>query len=235
MTPQLFLSRARLRRDAPIAALRDILLPANEHRRAAATHRLVWTLFADSSDRERDFLWREGDGGTFYLLSARAPEDRHGIFDLDPPKPFAPILCPGDRLAFSLRVNPTIARKLERGASERGRRCDVVMDALFRLPSGTRAAERQAAARAAGRAWLVAQGTKSGFEIDGPDEDERSFRAVAYRVLEVDRSGRAMRIGVLDVEGRLTVREPEAFLEALRKGFGRAKAFGCGLMLIRRC
>jgi CRISPR system Cascade subunit CasE len=32
----------------------------------------------------------------------------------------------------------------------------------------------------------------------------------------------------------LTVRNPASFLATLGQGFGRARAFGCGLMLIRR-
>jgi CRISPR system Cascade subunit CasE len=43
-----------------------------------------------------------------------------------------------------------------------------------------------------------------------------------------------MRVGVLDFEGMLVVEAPELFLASVAQGFGRAKAFGCGLMLIRR-
>jgi CRISPR system Cascade subunit CasE len=39
---------------------------------------------------------------------------------------------------------------------------------------------------------------------------------------------------VLDLSGALTVTDPTLFLEKLSGGFGRAKAFGLGLMLIRR-
>ena len=48
------------------------------------------------------------------------------------------------------------------------------------------------------------------------------------------RGGREATFGVLDLRGRLTVRSPEVFVEALLAGFGRAKAYGCGLMLVRR-
>lgn len=40
--------------------------------------------------------------------------------------------------------------------------------------------------------------------------------------------------GILDLAGHLEVIEPTTFMTALGTGFGRAKAFGCGLMLIRR-
>ncbi|WP_243641924.1 type I-E CRISPR-associated protein Cas6/Cse3/CasE [Rhodovulum steppense] len=45
---------------------------------------------------------------------------------------------------------------------------------------------------------------------------------------------RQPQFGILDLEGRIEVTDPEALLARLARGFGRAKAFGCGLMLIRR-
>lgn len=247
MSAPLYLSRARLRRDAPVAALRALLVPSGDSARVAAGHRLVWTLFGDSPDRTRDFLWREADPGVFYLLSRRIPEDRHGLFALDEPKPFAPTLAPGDRLAFVLRANATVARG--GGPGRRGKPCDVVMDALHGTPPGERAQARRRAIETAGRAWLAAQGSKAGFTFppcksgsgsaDGAEEDadagERStVRVVGYRTLRLERAGAHARIGILDFEGVLEVQDPTRFLEALTHGFGRAKAFGCGLMLIRR-
>src|SRR5262249_28384001 len=91
VTP-LYLSRARLRREVPSAALRTILVPDGDSQRVAAGHKLVWTLFADAPERQRDFLWREAAPGEFYLLSRRPPADVHGLFDVDPPKVFAPAL-----------------------------------------------------------------------------------------------------------------------------------------------
>ena len=38
----------------------------------------------------------------------------------------------------------------------------------------------------------------------------------------------------LDFEGQLEVTDPVVFLEKVKAGFGPQKAFGCGLMLLRR-
>ncbi|MCI0724558.1 MAG: type I-E CRISPR-associated protein Cas6/Cse3/CasE [Acidobacteria bacterium] len=38
----------------------------------------------------------------------------------------------------------------------------------------------------------------------------------------------------MDFSGMLFVINPKAFAVALHKGIGPAKAFGCGLMLVRR-
>ena len=39
---------------------------------------------------------------------------------------------------------------------------------------------------------------------------------------------------LLDFEGVLTVVEPGLFIDALNIGIGSAKAFGCGLMMVKR-
>lgn len=39
---------------------------------------------------------------------------------------------------------------------------------------------------------------------------------------------------MLEFEGTLTVEDPPRFLSAIATGFGKARAFGLGLMLIRR-
>lgn len=242
MTTTMYLTRAHLRREVPISAIRA---------RIAAGHRLVWTLFADKPERERDFLWRETEPGLFYLLSTRQPEDRHALFDMDPPKPFMPTLAPGDRLAFILRVNATVARvsvgKPGANGRVRGGRCDVVMDALRSFPAGTRAEARRSAVARVACDWLARQGAKHGFVLppaeqdsgraDGSDRVEDScVRVVGYDVWRLDRGPRRedLQIGVLDIEGVLEVRDPAVFVAALSRGFGRAKAFGCGLMLVRR-
>ena len=43
-----------------------------------------------------------------------------------------------------------------------------------------------------------------------------------------------MAYSTLDFEGVLTVSDPDTLLPAIARGFGAAKAYGCGLMLIRR-
>lgn len=223
---KLYLGRARLKRDVPLAALAALLVPKTSEARTAAAHRLVWALFADTPKRERDFLWREEKPGMFMTLSTRPPVDPHDLFVLDHQE-FTPTLTTGDRLAFSLRANATVARS---GASAtRSHRADVVMDALKSLPPDTRAEARRDAVVTAGRLWLFGQGRRAGFV---PDED---VAVDGYDQRRLPREENApLRFSSLDFDGRLTVTDPDLFLRHLALGFGRAKAFGCGLMLIRR-
>ena len=222
----LWLTRARLRRDsAATGSLARLLVPEGEGPRVAAGHHLVWALFADTADRRRDFLWREDAPGRFMALSARPPTPLPDLFDVDT-KPFEPALSPGDRLGFSLRANPVVSRT--DGSAGRGRRHDVVMDALRHVPDGDRADQRREVMEQAGQAWIARQGTAHGFEpgavaIDG------------YEPVRVPRDkGGPARFSRLDFTGALVVTDPAAFLSTVAAGFGRARAFGCGLMLIRR-
>lgn len=222
----LWLCRARLRQDtAAVGSLARLLVPDGGGARTAAAHRLVWALFADAPDRQRDFLWRQEGPGRFMALSARPPLPLSDLFEVEC-KPFEPALAAGDRLAFTLRANPVVSR----GApGTRGRRHDVVMNALHDLPKGERAAARLPAVMDAGRAWLARQGAAHGFvPADGVGVD-------CYETVRIPRDkGDPLRFGQLDFTGVLTVADPATFLPALSNGFGRARAFGCGLMLIRR-
>ena len=213
-------SRIRMRPEAHVQAIAPLLLPREGDSGSIldARHRLLWTLFADDPDRKRDFLWREDRQGVFYTLSARPPEDRLNLFHVES-KPFEPHLRVGSRLQFVLRANAAVTRQ--------GRRHDVVMDKLRRL-SGERAALRERCMREAGEEWLRGQGARYGFEL-------RHVMVEGYHQHRLPRRGAApARFSTLDMCGALTVTDPRSFLWRLGRGFGHARAFGCGLMLIRR-
>ena len=223
MTP-LWLSRVRLRQDAAVKALAPLLMPSGRSG-AAAGHQMIWALFADGADRRRDFLWREEAPGRFLTLSARPPVSLD-LFEVSS-KPFEPVLTAGDRLGFTLRANAVIARSA--GPGQRGQRHDVVMDVLRTLPQGQRAEARLDAVLQAGRAWLARQGTTHGFV------PEHGVGVDGYDRVRVDRDGAAPAVfGILELTGALHVQDPVRFTQAVATGFGRARAYGYGLMLIRR-
>ena len=226
-----YLSRARLKREASVSALAPLLLgkPNGGGQARQPGHHLVWSLFADGAGRKRDFLWRETSAGAFLVLSARYPEDRHGLFEVDEPKAFTPDLKQEDRLRFSLRANPVVRRR--NPSNRRSIKHDVVMDALRSHARGERAAHRLGVMQEQGLAWLTRQGMKSGFEIRAAD-----IVVDGYDQHRISRTGsmRPMLYSTLDFEGVLTVSDPAALVSAIIRGFGGAKAYGCGLMLIRR-
>ena len=237
-----YLTRAVLNRSAPEHALRPLLDPDDENAAFDAHHRLMWILFPDR-DATRDFLWRSGDKGQFIILSARKPQGS-SLFKPLESKPFTPVLAAGDRLAFILRANATRDRRsgpdedVAAGTRRRpckDRRVDIVMHAMRekgveggRTGAGSRAEERMDAAGEAARVWLDGQGGRRGFSVEELAVQDYQVRKMKHK------RGRFATFGVLDLGGVLTVRDPEAFTSALMTGFGRARAFGCGLMLVRR-
>lgn len=235
MTSNLYLSRARLRknRGEALSAIAPLLIPDDPKLQAGHAHRVLWLLFQDTSDAKRDFLWRDEGDGKYMLLSQRPPIDPLGLFELDT-KPFEPSLQPGDNLSFSLRANPVLARKsaltrVEHAQRKRGKRVDIVMDALKSVPPGKRAAVRDEITSRMGTEWLTKQGLANGFTLlSAPVVD-------GYSQVPVERRrGAAAGFSVLNLTGKLQVNDPAAFLARLPQGFGSAKAFGNGLMLIRR-
>lgn len=223
----LHLSRITLRKDAPMRALAPVLVPEDRDGRIGLAHRLLWTLWGDSPDRRRDFLWREDAPGRFLVLSERPPEDQHGMFVLET-KAFAPVLKAGDRLAFVLRANAVVSS--HHPDDGRVQRADVVMNKLKPIPSGERALHRDRISQEAGFEWLSRQGGLHGF---APDNDVAVESYTQVRVPR-DRRSRDVQFSTIDLVGHLAVTDPDKFLPAVAAGFGRSKAFGCGLMLVRK-
>ena len=232
-----YLTRAVLDKGAGNAALAPLLDPDDPNRALDAHHRLIWTLFPDQ-DAKRDFLWRAIGRGRFYVLSHRKPLQSSLFLPLSCTE-FAPVIAPGDRLSFVLRANATKDRRVRRSDNGRyrNRRVDLVMAELHPVPGLTLLGSEQPSERPAlrmkiadrvAKRWLAAVGTRTGFDLDHLQVEDYSVRKLSRK------DGSHVTLGLLDTKGILRVTRPDRFLDALFKGFGRARAFGCGLMLIRR-
>jgi CRISPR system Cascade subunit CasE len=235
MTAPITLSRARLRAShgEALSAIAPLLIPDDKKQQAGHAHRVLWLLFQDVPDTKRDFLWRDEGDGRYMILSQRPPTDPLGLFELAS-KDFSPDLAVGDKLAYTLRANPVVASKparkaADQGSRARGQKIDVVMQALHAVPKGERGMVRDKIASEAGHAWLASQGSKAGFKLLAPPLID------GYAQIPVERKkGRPAGFSVLDFKGVLEITDPAAFIAKLTTGFGSAKAFGNGLMLIRR-
>jgi CRISPR system Cascade subunit CasE len=165
----------------------------------------------------------------FYVLSEQCPHHQRDLWTVDT-KHFAPDIRASDCLAFKLRVNPTVARGIP--GTGRGRRHDVVMDAKRRmgwkdLPETGRPSLAHLAYEA-GACWLRERQDRLGVKLN-----DTGLRVDGYHTWR-QRTGRGIALSTLDYEGELTVVDPDRFLNALFNGIGPAKAFGCGLLLLRR-
>ena len=241
----LYFTRVRLKEEPDVRCLVQTLLPQNPRERVHTGHRLIWSLFAKTGNEPRNFLWREAAShGLFYILSENLPPSSHYLFDVDEPKPFAPDLAPGDQLGFSLRANPTKTVRSPADSKARGKRVDVVMHHKF----VTRAAgespqsplDRRALEHFAVQQWMNDQSARHGFSLITPGDELKDgslpefLHVTGYQTVHFYRGSNRVQFSTVDIEGTLSVTDPKKFLAALANGFGRAKSYGCGLMLIRR-
>lgn len=263
----MYLSRIEL--TAAIANYSQLGLLLKE--RSYGMHRLLWDLF-ESKER---FLFREENTQEqlgrarhlplYYVLSVEKPVSESPIFKIDT-KPFSPSLSKGDQLAFKLRANPIVARKVE--GKKNSSKHDVVMDAqqqflvaackerglayvkehnfaqikeksalrkLLQSHSGYQSQESRtqlqndldSAIENAAVDWIKKRGIAHGYVLN-------SVEATGYRWNALPEKDRNAGFSSMDYEGVLIVEDTDLFTQMLMSGLGPSKAFGCGLMLIRR-
>jgi CRISPR system Cascade subunit CasE len=224
MTEPLYLSRVSLKRTGSIQAIASLLAPYADGQRMDAGHKLLWILFGDDADRERDFLWREAGQSLWYVLSTRPPEDKHGLFEIGT-KVFDPALEEGSRVNFVLRVNATIEVPGAKGG--RSKRQDIIATRLSSVPQNERQKKADEVALLAMTDWMKRREAAAGFEIE-------DLTVIARQWIRIPRGkGRPATIATTDVTGTVKVKNALAFRETMRSGLGRAKAFGCGMMMIK--
>ncbi len=213
-------------------------------------HQLLWKLFQDKPDKTRDFLFRQDSYKglpVFYILSQSEPNQNLSALKVEP-KAFNPQLKTGDKLRFTLRANPVEQITKERTLEEQELlridrkkkglrdkeiipmkrvRHDVVMQLKKTLTDTGRADYSQSELeQQAGAVWLEKKAQKNCFKV-------LSVTAEGYQQHHFKKRG--IKISTLDFNGVLEVTEPELFIqEALYKGIGHAKAFGCGLLSLAR-
>ena len=127
-----------------------------------------------------------------------------GSYDLSPAKE-------GDRLNFQIRVNLSYCE------SETKKRKDWVR--AYQSQQGLPSA--QEAAIPAAEAWFAKRDL--GFTV--------KVAQAKYAFVEFKHKGNTVSFPAYDLEGTLVITDPLKFRNAVAKGIGREKAFGCGLLL----
>lgn len=216
---------------AELSRYTNAMLTLNDNTEYGA-HQVLWQLF--SQEKERPYIFRQEPGlhGTpiFFVLSSCPPQMDNDIFQVQT-KLFEPKLEVGQRLAFKLRVNPTICITDEQGKSKRH---DVLMHAKQKIKAQALSAQDvKRHMDNAAHAWITDETRLASWGISL--ESLPDIEAYTQHQSKKASKGKFHKVSFssVDFQGILTVVSPEKFLLQYEKGFGRAKALGCGLMLIR--
>jgi len=194
-------------------------------------HQILWDLFPNDGNKKRDFLFHKDEKGgipQFLLVSGVMPVETDGVSVIS--KPYTPKLVEGQKLAFTLVANPVISRKVE--GKKHSVKHDIWMDAKRQAKeNGSNAATSIQACENASKLWLIRQGERYGFSLK---ETDMLIDGYIQNRFYKGRKARPIQYSSIHYEGLLTVTDAVEFSKMLFSGIGRSKAFGCGLMLIRR-
>ncbi|NRF56064.1 type I-E CRISPR-associated protein Cas6/Cse3/CasE [Citrobacter braakii] len=182
-------------------------------------HQWLWELFPGG--KERQFLYRREElqgAFRFFVLSQHQPV-ASATFDVQT-RPFAPALSAGQTLRFSLRANPTVCKG--------GKRHDLLMEAKRQLKAQGDSREIWPYQQQAALNWLTRQGEQNGFTLR-----EGSVEAYRQQQIRREKSRQLIQFSSVDYTGVLVVNVPAFFLQRLEQGFGKSRAFGCGMMMIK--
>lgn len=213
-----------------------------------AEHQWLWKFFPSDKDQARDFIFSRHEIGQmprFYVVSQREPKLFSDAWQMQS-RVYDPQLQKGLRLSFQLRANPVINKKNATGKSQRH---DVVMQAKKQLLAehGFSKEAKWADWKDESKkpllyelvqkhctVWLDGVAEKNGFEIARSSDDAPRLQVDSYGQNKASKSDHDIRFSAVDFSGELLVTNPELFQQALFNGIGHAKAFGCGLLLVRR-
>ena len=82
--------------------------------------------------------------------------------------------------------------------------------------------------------WWRKQGERCGFNLAIDKDALIKLQDSAYQWHAIPEKGRNAGFSSVDLRGELEITDVNQFQNALFNGIGRSKAFGCGLMMIRR-
>jgi CRISPR system Cascade subunit CasE len=114
---------------------------------------------------------------------------------------------------FRLRANPVHSVSVAKGA--RGK--VIAYEAI----------DRQ-------KKWLLDRMLKYGFEPEQTFEGDLIFDVVQKEIKKFQRQGKTVTFEAAVFEGILRIVDAELLVNAMKKGIGREKAYGCGLLTLAR-
>lgn len=235
----MYISRISPRPDASPRAISKILEDGYH------SHAVVWEIMSGGRNNiARNFLYRQeivNGRPLLYVVSEQPPAADLGMWSITS-KPYEPLIREGDRYSFVLRANP-VRTPNKREEPHKRKRLDVVLEAQTQLQQiGKPRTEWPSVSQLAqeyGTQWLLQRQESCGFTIATSVEGVPAVIAEAYERQKFSKhkshyGGSKIAIASIDFRGILHVTDAALFRDKLWNGIGRGKAFGCGLLLIRR-
>ncbi|MDP2312724.1 MAG: type I-E CRISPR-associated protein Cas6/Cse3/CasE [Pseudomonadota bacterium] len=134
----------------------------------------------------------------------------------------------GQRLGFRTRVCPTIRVASEGAHAKKGSEVDAWIAACRKVPR-----EAEVVREDVYRAWLGDALTRSeGADMECGRLDEFQLARVLRRTQGDVRTSKMVQRPEAVLDGTLVVKDPVAFATLLRRGVGRHRAFGFGMLLL---
>lgn len=205
-------------------------------------HQQLWTAFPglDRGTTTGRFLYRQEEDEREHsiLVQSVTEPDWSGMVDEAAGstvrvRSFDPTgIAEGTPLRFLLRANPTVDRKYPDGKTRRiavGSDRQQIAEKLGKSLDDVKSRDQMLVD------WLARKGAGGGFDI-ARDENDRTLCDVGPNRDIIVRKNREsetrITITSIDMTGILTVTDAERFSETVRRGIGRARSFGCGLLSI---
>ncbi len=194
-------------------------------------HQKLWTLFDLPPDAARPFVFHHQLSAksfpAFWVISKLPLRSDLEAWKVQQ-KPYQPKFELGQILAFELRANPVVRRK---GVTDgKWRRYDPVALKLKQLPQNEHAQERNEWVLHKLTEWLADRTAAFGFKIDVDKTVVARYEQVKF---SKTRGAQPIQFSIADFNGQLTVTDVARFTDVAHQGFGAAKGFGCGALLLR--
>jgi len=125
----------------------------------------------------------------------------------------------GQRLGFRIRANPT------RSLPAPPRRADGKRARGRRIPITDETEQIR---------WLARSSDRCGFELPTGENNEPFVASIREPKITGRRAGSLVELTCCTFDGILIVTDSGKLRSALREGIGRGKAYGCGLLSVRR-
>ncbi|MDY0247399.1 MAG: type I-E CRISPR-associated protein Cas6/Cse3/CasE [Methanosarcina mazei] len=118
----------------------------------------------------------------------------------------------GDVRKFRIRANPTRSIKQSDEKNARGKVCQHIT------------AEQQLQ-------WFIEKSRKCGFSVEGPGQD---VKIMSRDNLKFRNKNNCITLAATVFEGTLRVEDASTFVDTIKNGLGRAKAYGFGMVTVSR-